>query len=98
MRHMQMHFISIAICIPVPVSNQHLYVRVVLLNIHTTFVIQHGPKYDMMHKDSVTTTTNHLHNMVLFVILLVIIKQVRHSSLFNIIQHGYYFIIQPFTT
>ena len=35
---------------PVPVSNQHLYVRVVLMNIHTTFVIQHGTKDDMMHE------------------------------------------------
>ena len=57
MRHMQMHFISIAICIPVPVSNQHLYVRVVLLNIHTTFVIQHGPKNGMMHEEDPLNTT-----------------------------------------
>ena len=62
MRYMQMHFVLIPICIPVPVSNQHLYVRVVLLNIHTTFVIQRGPKYDMMHEDSPTTYRKYINN------------------------------------
>jgi len=62
MRHMQMHFVPRPICIPIPVFNQHLYVRVVLLNIHTTFVIQHGPKYDMMHEDSLTTYRKYINN------------------------------------
>ena len=62
MRHMQMHLVPKRICIPVPVSNQHLYVRVVLLNIHKTFVIQHGSKYDMMHEDSLTTYRKYINN------------------------------------
>jgi len=108
MSHMQIQFVPRPICMPVPVSNQYLYVRVMLLNIHTTFVIQHGPRFDMMHEDSLTTYRKYIsnnkssseHNSFHYFTCyyktstsFVIIRY--YSTLYNV---GYYFIIQSFTT
>ena len=75
---------------PVLVSNQHLYVRVVLLNIHTTFVIQHGPKDGMMHEGRLskiphisTSSITHKYKSIYLT------DSSFTSSLINIIQHHF---------
>jgi len=88
-----MHFVPSPICIPVPVSNQHLHVRVVLLNIHTTFVIQHGSKYDMMHEVRLskycTSSISHNYNRISYVRLIIYFFINQHYDFF-IAQHCYY--------
>ena len=112
MSHMQIHFVPRPICIPVPISNQQLYFRVMLLNIHTTFVI--FMQYDMMHEDSLTTYRKYINNnksssqhssfrhftcYYKTSTSFVIIQHLYNmviTSSFNLLQHSHYIIITQY--
>ena len=104
MSHMLKHFVLRPIYILIPISNRHLYVRVVLLNIHTSFIFM---QYDLMHEDSLTPykkyTDNRLssehnsfrHFTCYYKTSKSFVIHIRHSSSIYII---YVVIIQHYTT
>jgi hypothetical protein len=75
--------------------NQHLYVRVVLLNIHTSFVIQHGLKNDMMHEKRLSKYHILAHHQIAHKYNRIHLSGSSiTSSLIIIIQHHHFVINQ----